>query len=127
MGDVTAADDLALHNLVGLFLIFHKKVDGLAVEEREQTLLRDRVVAVVLFEDLELPFAEGVAQDDAVGFDVSRGPAESDTVLARLQRQRKQLPYDREVLVVDGERRAFVLRGEVIFALLCEGGKRKYK
>src|SRR3954462_7282803 len=125
MRDVSAADDLALHDLVGFVLVLDEEVDGLALKQRKQALLRDWVVAIVLFEDLELALAEGVPQDHAVRLDVGRSSGVSDAVLARLQRERKKLPHHREILVVDGERRAFILRGQVVFALLCESGKRK--
>src|SRR3954462_7613481 len=127
MRDVAAANDLALHDLVRLVLVLDEEVDGLALEERKQPLLRDRIVAIVLLEDLELPLAEGIAQNDAVSLDVRGGAGEGDAVLAGVQVQRKQLAHNGKVLVVDGERGAVVSRELGVFVFLSESGERKQK
>src|SRR3954467_555547 len=127
MRNIAAANDLALHDLVGLVLVLDEEVDDLAFEEREQAFLRDRIVAIGLLEDLELPLAEGIAKNDAVGLDVRGGTGEGDAVLAGVQVQRKQLAYHGKVLVVDSECGAIVSRQLGVFVFLSESGERKQK
>ena len=68
-GNVAAADDFAGNQFARLRVVLQPrflKINRLALEQRQQQFLRDRVVAVILLEDLQRMFAGRVAQDDRV-------------------------------------------------------------
>lgn len=108
-----------------LLTVLNLEINRLALVERKQQLLRDRVVAVTLFEDLERTPSQ-IAQDDGVGLKVRSDTGEVDVVDAGGQVERKIFPGDEEILVVDGERRSRVLLLQRC-RLLCCGEKRKAK
>ncbi len=104
MRDVAAADDFALHDVIGFVGFGDEEVDGFALEEGEEQILGHGIVAVVLLEDLEVGLAGGIAQDDGVGFEMRGGVREADVIDAALEVERDGVADDGEVLVIDGER-----------------------
>ena len=107
-GHEAAADDLAGNQLACRRVVLHAhvlEINRLALVQREQQFLRDGVVAVILLQDLHHAFASSVAQDDRIRLDVRRRAREPHLVHARLEVERHGIADDREVLVVDGERR----------------------
>jgi hypothetical protein len=80
--DVTAADDLTVHDAGGSIFFPDGEFDGLALVEIEQAVLRYGVVAVVLFQNLDGATTGGVAEDDGIGLDLRSGAGKSDAVVA---------------------------------------------
>ncbi len=79
------------------------EIDRLAFVEREQRILGDGVVAIVLFQHLERVLPGGIAQHDGVGLEVHGDVAYIDLVFAGLQVQGDFLAHYGKILVVDGE------------------------
>ena len=69
--DIATSDHLALNRAVGLLGFAEDEIDGLVFEEREEELLGERIIAIILFEDLDGEFCGGIAKDHGVGFEVS--------------------------------------------------------
>ena len=107
-GNVTAADDFAGNDFAGLRVVLHAhvfKINRLALEQRQQQFLRHRIVAVILFQDLQRMLARRVAQDDRIRLDLRGRAGVEHGILAGLQVQRHGVAHDGEILVVNGERR----------------------
>jgi hypothetical protein len=101
-GQVAAAHDFAGHNAIGSVGILHQELNGLALVQAEQLLLRDGVVAVVLLRYLDEPSPGGVAQNDRIGLHLRGDAGETDGVGADVQIEWHGFAHDGEVLVVDG-------------------------
>src|SRR5581483_3996042 len=86
-----------------------QELDGLAFIEREQKFLRDRVVAIILFQDLQSASSR-VTQDDRVGLEMRRHANERGAIDAGFQVERKTLAGNKKVGVVNGERRGLTVR-----------------
>src|SRR6266853_6359511 len=54
MGHIAAADDFALHGPRSAILVGLKEINGLALIEGKEQLLRDGIIAVVLLENLKM-------------------------------------------------------------------------
>ena len=106
-GNEAAADNFAGNQFGDLRAVLGAdvlEINRLALEEREQEFLRDRVVAVILFQDLQRVFAGGVAQDDGVRLHLRGRAGIDDGIRASLEVERHGVADDGEVLVVNGER-----------------------
>ena len=103
--DEAAAHDLASHDAVRLVGLAADELERLALEERQEHRLRDRVVTVGLLEDLELGLARDVTQDHGIRLDLRRGPSERDLIDAGLEVDRQRLTHHGVAAVVDRERR----------------------
>ena len=104
-GDKTTAHDLAANDAIRLIALATIEFEGLALEEGQQHRLGDRVVAVRLFENLELGLTRNIAQDDRIRFDLRRDTGEGDLIDARLEVQWQRFAHHREASVIDSERR----------------------
>ena len=82
-----------------------KEVDRFSFKEREEQFLRDGIVAVILFEDLQIRFPLRVAQDDRIGFEMGRRIGDTHIIHALLQIERHGIAHHGEVLIVDCQRR----------------------
>ncbi len=98
-GDITAAHHLAFDDLVRL----HQELDGLAFIERKQQLLRDGIIAVILFQDLQCTSGR-IAQDHGIRLQVRRNAGILGAIHARTEVKWHIFPRHKEILVVDGER-----------------------
>ena len=78
------ADDAAGDGMLALVLVAHEKIDRLALIQRKQQALRDRVCAVALLEHLKWKVAAGIAQHDRVRLEARGHTGKRDCVLARL-------------------------------------------
>jgi len=96
------ADDFAFHRLV--WFARNDKVDCFSLEERQEQFLRHWIVAVVLFEDLQVQLFRRIAQNHRVRLEMRRGVRKTDVVDARLEIKRHRVPDNGEVLVVNSER-----------------------
>src|SRR4051812_108717 len=103
MRHVSGANDLAGDALDASILQADFEVDGLALVKREQQLLCDGIVAVILLEDLELRASVEIAQDHGLGLEERRGVGKAYAVDARSEVHGKDLAHEREILVVDGD------------------------
>ncbi len=101
--DIATSDHLALNRAVGLLGFAEDEIDGLVFEEREEKFLGERIIAIILLEDLDGEFCGGIAKDHGVGFEVSGDSGEGEVVGAGLKCEGNGLANDREVSVVDGE------------------------
>ncbi len=122
MRRVAAADDFALNDFflrLAVEPIGHLKINRLPLEQREQQLLRNRIVAIILLKDLQRMFAARVAQNHRVRLDVRGCVGVADVVDAGLQIERHGVAHDGKILVVNGERRAsMVSKVDVVFILV---------
>ena len=80
------------------------KINRLALEQRQEQFLRDRIIAVILLQDLQRMFARRVAQNDRIRLDLRRRAGVADGVDAGLEVERHGVAHDGEVLVVNGKR-----------------------
>ena len=111
-GHIAAANDFARDHAIRFLRLLRHEIDRLPLEEREQQLLRDGVIAIVLFEDLQRHLACRVAQDHGVRLDLRGHAGEAHVIDAGLELQRHGLAQHGEALVVDGERRVGGARRE---------------
>ena len=80
----------------------HQELDGLAFIKREQQFLRDRIVAVILFQHLQ--GASGrIAQDHGIRLKVRGDARILGAVNPGREIKRHIFPRHKEILVVDGE------------------------
>ena len=108
MRHIAAANNFALNDLFlrqAIGAIDRFKINRLALEQRKQQFLRHRVVAIILFQNLQRSFAGRVAQNHRVRLDMCRRAGVMDVAHASLQVERHGVAHDGEVLVVNGERR----------------------
>src|SRR5438309_6635608 len=105
---VSATDDFAGDDFL-LVLALHQEIDRLALVERKQQRLRNRVGTVVLFQHLNRMLAARITQNDRIRLQMHRDIRHLKFVDSCLQIQREFLADDGEILVIDGERRLHCL------------------
>jgi len=87
---VSAADDFAGDDFL-LVLALHQEIDRLALVERKQQRLGNRIGPIILFQHLNRVFAARVAQNDRVRLQVLRNAQYSrSAVVAREGADRSQ-------------------------------------
>ena len=84
---VARAQDFRLNDAVGLLLLAHGEIERLPLEKRKQIALGERVVTVVLFQDLER-LAGFVAKHHGIRFEQQGGSVVLDFIDALLQIKR---------------------------------------
>jgi len=102
---VTAAHDFPLHNRVRFVWLDDEKIDRLSFKKREQQFLRNRIVPIILFEDLQVRFAGRIAQNHRIGLKVGGCFGKAHIVYALLQVERNDVTHHREILIVNRESR----------------------
>ena len=100
-GNVAAAHDLAFDDFLPVGAL-HQEINRLAFVERKQQFLRDGIVAVVLFEDLQAA-PGGIAQDHGIRLQMRGNAGKLRMVDARPEIEWHIFPRHKEILVVDGE------------------------
>ena len=115
-GNVSAAHDLAFDDFL-LVGTLHQEVDGLAFVERKQQLLRDGIVAVILFQHLQRATGR-IAQDDGIRLQMRGNAGKLRMVYTRLEIERHILARHKEILVVDGECGLVAAVGSLLLSLL---------
>src|SRR5215469_11477613 len=107
----SAADDFAFNLYIASVRISaHGEINGPTFIEREQHLRRYRVVAIVLFENLERPPA-WIAQNHGVRLQMCGHTRVLRLVHAGLQIEWHMLARYEEILVVDGKSSRTVIGG----------------
>src|SRR5438034_2020570 len=101
MGHVTAADDFARHDPCGAVLFSLEEIDGLAFIEGKKQLLRDGIIAVVLFKDLKTTASVERTQDHGIRLKMSGDVGYLNVVSAGTQVERELLTHDCKLLVVN--------------------------
>ncbi len=112
MGYISAANDLAFHDF-GFPVVLHFKIQDLAFIQCQQQGLGKWIVAVILFQNMQLVGARRIAQHDRIRLYMRRGLGEAHMVQSRLQVERNRLAHNREVLVINRDRQfavSFFLR-----------------
>jgi len=71
MRHITAADDFALYHVRTAILIGLQKINRLTLIQGKEQLLRDRIISVVLLQDLEMAAGVERTQDHGIGLKVS--------------------------------------------------------
>jgi len=78
---ISATDDLAGDDFL-LVLALHQEIDRLALVERKQQRLRNRIGAIVLFQHLNRVFAAGITQNDRIRLQMLRNAQYSRSAVA---------------------------------------------
>ena len=91
--------------MFGLFGSTTRKSIVFAFKKRKQQFLRNRIVAIILLEDLQVRLAGRIAQNHRIGLEVGGRFGETDVVYALLQIDRNGVAHYREILIVNRERR----------------------
>ena len=105
---VSATDDFAGDDFL-LVLALHQEIDRLALVERKQQRLGNRIGPIILFQHLNRMLAARITQNDRVRLQVHGDISHLNFVRTRFQVQRQFLADDGEILVIDGERRLHCL------------------
>jgi len=96
------ADDFSPHDAVGFGDLAHEEIDFLSFGEREQELLRDGIVAVVLLENAQRG-AGGIAEDHGIWLEEAGGTIKDKLASAGREVERQGIADDGEVLIVNRE------------------------
>ena len=113
---VAGAEDFRLNRAVRLLLLAHEEVNRLPLKKREKVGLGERVVAVVLLEDLQR-LSRFISQNDGIRFEFQRRAVVADFIHPFAQFEGNRIADHREILIVNGQPR----RSE------CHGGEKSEK
>ncbi len=101
MRHIPAADDFSLHHARVAVLVRLQELNRLSLIQGQQQLLRDRIIPVILFENLKTAARVQWAQDHGIRLKMRRNVSDLHVVYAQLQIERHFLPHDCKLLVVN--------------------------